>query len=87
LTYLLPYFFAHDLESARDLLRTAPEELFQLDYEALVEGMRRADADDEVWRIGLFENTRERGVDEAYRDWAELRSIEARLTTTRRSSL
>ena len=74
---LLPYLAAPDLESARDVLRTAPEELFQLDHEALVEGMRRADTDDEVWRIGLFEDTRDRSVDEAYQDWAELRSIES----------
>jgi tetratricopeptide (TPR) repeat protein len=75
--HLLPYLAAPDLEAARDVLRTAPEELFQLDHEALVEGMRRADTDDEVWRVGLFEDTRDRGVDEAYRDWAGLSSIES----------
>lgn len=73
---LLTYLSAHDLESARDVLQAAPEELFQLDHDALVEGMRRADTDDEVWHIGLFEDARDRSIDEAYQDWAGLRSIE-----------
>src|SRR4030095_363691 len=76
--YLQIYLEASDLEAACNTLRAAPAELLQLEHEAMVAAMQRAKVDDEVWRIGLLEGARARGIDEGYRVWAERRAIEAR---------
>lgn len=75
--YLRAYLDVPDLEAARDMLRTAPPELFQIDDDTLAEGLRRSANGDRLWRIGMFHDARERGPDAAYQDWAELAAIEA----------
>lgn len=75
--YLQAYLNVPDLEAAREMLRAAPPELFQIDDDALAEGLRRADNGDDLWRIGMFHDARERGPDAAYHDWAELAATEA----------
>ena len=75
--YLQAYLDAPGLEAARDALRAAPPELLQIDDDALADGLRRAANGDDLWRIGLFRDARERGLDAAYHDWAELAAIEA----------
>jgi tetratricopeptide (TPR) repeat protein len=74
--YLRVYLRAPDLEAACEALRTASADLLQLDDDSVIAGMRRANTD-ELWRLGLFQDARDRGVEDSYGDWAELLSIAA----------
>lgn len=73
--YLLLYLRATNLEAACEALQSAPAELLQLDHVAVMAGMQQAGVDD-LWRVGFFEDFRDRGADDSYRDWSEIRSIE-----------